>query len=242
MKYKILFLIFLTSCVQSNSQVERQGYSAKGFAYIYNEDDYNNKFISKKFENEKITASHYSLRTGTLIKIINPENNNFINVKILKKSKYPDFYKILITKAIANKLNLNPSAPFVEIYEIKKNKSFIAGKAKTFSEEKNVSSKAPIEAVKINNISKVKIINKIKKNNFSINIANFYSLESAKLLKQKLIKDISDYNHKKLFIKKKKKNMYKLISGPYNAVNLLKNDYIVLKKYGFEDLDINLNE
>ena len=51
-----------------------------------------------------------------------------------------------------------------------------------------------------------------------------------------------NYNTKKLFIQKKKKNMYKLISGPYKAVNSLKNDYIVLKKYGFEDLDINLNE
>jgi hypothetical protein len=40
MKYKILFLIFLTSCVQSNSQVDRQGYSAKGFAYIYNDSAY----------------------------------------------------------------------------------------------------------------------------------------------------------------------------------------------------------
>ena len=34
----------------------------------------------------------------------------------------------------------------------------------------------------------------------------------------------------------------KVISGPYNSVNLVKNDYIKLKNYGFEELDIYINE
>ena len=29
-----------------------------------------------------------------------------------------------------------------------------------------------------------------------------------------------------------------LISGPYNTINFMKNDYILLKKFGFEELDI----
>ena len=242
MNYKIFFFIFIVACVPSNNQVGKQSFNAKGFAYIYNIDDYNKKVITKKFDNDKIVASHHYLKVGTLIKIINPENNNFINVKIVKKSKYPEFYKILITEEGAKKLKLNPSVPFVEIYEIKKNKSFIADKAETFYEEKKVNSKAPVALVKIDNISKEKKIAKVKINKFSINIANFYSLESANLLKKKLEKEMTEYNAKKLFIQKQKKNMYKLISGPYKAVNSLKNDYIILKKYGFEDLDINLNE
>ena len=33
-----------------------------------------------------------------------------------------------------------------------------------------------------------------------------------------------------------------LISGPYNTINLMKNDYILLKKFGFEELNITLND
>ena len=68
---------------------------------------------------------------------------------IKKRSKYPEFYEILITEAVASKLKLNPKIPFVEIQELKKNKSFVAKKAKTFNEEKTIHQKAPITNVKI---------------------------------------------------------------------------------------------
>ena len=42
--------------------------------------------------------------------------------------------------------------------EIKKNKSFIAEKAKIYNEEKKISSKAPVASVKISNISKNKTV------------------------------------------------------------------------------------
>ena len=41
---------------------------------------------------------------------------------------------------------------------------------------------------------------------------------------------------------KKNDNEINLISGPYNTVNLMKNDYILLKTFGFEDLEISANE
>ena len=47
---------------------------------------------------------------------------------------------------------------------------------------------------------------------------------------------------KKIKNKKKKIKKLILISGPYKTINLMKNDYIQLKKFGFEDLDITLNE
>ena len=56
-------------------------------------------------------------------------------------------------------LNLNKDLPILEIIEIKKNKSFVAKKAKIFNEEKKISSKAPVASVQISNISK----NKLKK-------------------------------------------------------------------------------
>ena len=91
--------------------------------------------------------------------------------------------------------------------EIKKNKSFIAEKAKIYNEEKKISSKAPVATVQISNISK----NKENEN------------------KSKLVKKIND-------------KVTHLIAGPYTSVNLLKNDYIKLKNFGFEELDIYINE
>ena len=44
--------------------------------------------------------------------------------------------------------------PMVEVIEIKKNKSFVAAKTKIFKEEEKIHNNAPVETVKINNISK----------------------------------------------------------------------------------------
>ena len=40
----------------------------------------------------------------------------------------------------------------------------------------------------------------------------------------------------------KNKNKIRLLSGPYRSINLMKNDYIQLKNFGFEELDISINE
>ena len=245
MKFNIvILLLFLTSCTSHMSQQNiKTFYNSKGFAYIYSDQDRTNKITSKKFDNEKLSIGHHNLRAGTIVQILNPENNLSLTTKITKRTKYPNFYKILVTKAVSNKLKLNPDVPYVEISEIKKNKSFIAKKAEIHSEEKNVSNKAPIASVKINNISKVKN-NEISKNTkvkkFSMIVAEFYSLQTANLLKKRLTKELSNFDAKMLTIQKRGKNRFELISGPYKAINSLKNDYITLYKYGFEDLDIKL--
>ena len=51
-----------------------------------------------------------------------------------------------------------------------------------------------------------------------------------------------DFDINKLKIKQISKNETYVISGPYTSVNLLKNDYIKLKNFGFEELDIYTNE
>ena len=58
MKYKIIFLLYLLSACTTNSGNFRtstnfQPYSSKGFALIYNFNDYENKIINKKLDNEK---------------------------------------------------------------------------------------------------------------------------------------------------------------------------------------------
>ena len=86
--------------------------------------------------NDKLQISHQNLKTGTLIKISNPKNNESIVLKNIKRIRYPDFYKVLITDAVAQKLKLDKKLPILEIIEIKKNKSFVAEKAKIYTEEK----------------------------------------------------------------------------------------------------------
>ena len=243
MKFRFLLIFLLSSCASEfNRSISKSSYTSNGFAYIYNEFDRANKITSKKFKNEEMTIGHNRLKVGTLLKITNPKNNKFVILKVKKKTSYPEFYQILITESVYYKLELEESLPFVEIQEIKKNKSFIAEKAKTFEEEKKVVNKVPVTGVKIDNISKTKKIKKSKTINFSIIIAEFYSSESANFLKQRIIQEMPNFDNNKILVKKIKKNSFQLISGPYSAVNSLKNDYIILKRNGFEELDVKLND
>ena len=232
MKYKIIliFSLFL-SCTTNYTKLDNKiPYNAKGFAYIYNEDDFKNKIIKGKLDNSKLQVSHNQLKVNTLIKIINLKTKESLIIKNYKKSNFSDFYKILITEEVANKLNIDKDLPLVEILEIKKNKSF---KVK----------KATITSVTISNISKNRSLKKKEKDEkMYILIASFYSRNTAEFLKKRIIKELPNYDKEKLKILTKKPKEINLISGPYNAVNLMKNDYIQLKKFGFEDLDITLNE
>ena len=51
-----------------------------------------------------------------------------------------------------------------------------------------------------------------------------------------------EFDIKKLKIKKVNNKETQVISGPYNSINSVKNDYILLKTFGFEELDIFFNE
>ena len=245
MKYRIFFvLFFVLSCApQFNSIHQKNTYAAKGFAYIYNDFDFNKKIIKGRMNNDKMQISHQNLRTGTLLKIINPKNNETIVLKNIKRIKYPDFYKVLITKPVAEKLKLDSNLPLLELIEVKKNKSFVAEKAKIYSEERKIPSKAPVASVKISNISKnePKKTQKTSEQIF-INVASFYSIETAKFLKKRIINEVNDLDLNKLKIKKVNNKETQVILGPYNSVNLLKNDYIKLLNFGFEELNIFIDE
>ena len=245
MKYKLLIsLFFLTYCSPHFTKLDnRKPYNSTGFAYVYNEKDYVEKIIKKKMNNKLLQISHKDLKTGTLIKLINPKTNQSLTLKNIQKINYPDFYKILITKPVADKLNINEELPLIEILEIKKNKSFIAEKAKIYQEEKKIFSKAPVTSVQISNISKKKLnIKTNNKENIYILIASFYTNEAANLLKKRIIHEISNYDNTKLKTKKRSSKEFEVLSGPYKSINLLKNDYIGFKNFGFEELDIYIYE
>ena len=248
MKYNIILIfLFLLSCNKNyyNTKVKTT-YNSKGFAFIYNESDFDNKLIKYKFNNENLEASHKSLKAGSYIKLINPKNNKSLILQNKRKVDYPLLYKVLITKPVSKELELNENLPFVEIIEVKKNKSFIAKKTKIYKEEEKIHSNAPVESVKIDNISKNKSKKKSikKKSNEKIYIVlgDFYSKTSAETLIKRINKNLSNFDGKKLSIKMKNRNKIRLLSGPYRSINLMKNDYIQLKNFGFEELDITINE
>ena len=244
MKFKYFTLIFfLLSC--TNNSFEKGNISnskiSNGFALIYNESDFENKIISSKLNSDKIEAAHNKYKKNSIIIITNPVNKKSLQLAISKKINYPDFYKVIITKELSEKLNLDPNMPFVEVERRVKNKSFIAKKAVTYSEEQNVLTKAPVAKIKINNISKSSNDKSKKRSDvkFSIIIGEFYSKKWASSLIELLI---NENIKKEVFsIKTLGKNNYQLIAGPYTSINTLKNDYFKLNRYGFDNLDIKKN-
>ena len=244
-KFLIIFLFTLSCSPHLTTFNQKQPYIAKGFAYIYNENDYQKKIIRGKMNNNILQISHQNLKTGTLIKLINIKTNESIVLKNTKRIKYPDFYKILISKPVAEKLNLSEDLPILEIIEIKKNKSFVAAKAKISIEEKKIPSKAPVASVQISNISKNNNKSIVLKNNSDkiyMHIGTFYSIKNARFLKKRITQELKNLDSKKLKIKKINNKETQVIVGPYTSVNLLKNDYIKLKNFGFEELNIFINE
>ena len=235
MKYKIIILFFLTSCT-ANTYLDKGSftYSAKGFA----------KIEKQSFSNldGKLFVSHNKLSLGTKIILTNPTYGKSLEMIIRKKVKYNNFYKVLISQDIAEKLNLDLNFPYIEINEIKSNKSFIAKKAVTENIERKIANKAPVTKINIDNLTKPVKTKKKKFKNYSILVAEFYNIESAKMLKKRLVSILESSNYHLMYIKKKNEKSYELLMGPYNTINKLKNDYIVLNDSNFEDLDIIINE
>jgi hypothetical protein len=200
MKYKIILLFLLSSCINSNHVGnDNFSYSAKGFAKIDTQSS-----LAKK---DIYFAHHNKLKLGTKISLTNPANGKSLETVIKKKIKYNNFYKVLISKSIVVELDLDSNFPYIEIIEKKTNKSFIAKKAITETVEKKIANKAPITKINIDNLTKSKNTTKTKVKNYSILVAEFYSLESAQILKKKVVSMLENSNYKLIYIKKKKKNL-----------------------------------
>ena len=244
MKYRyLLILILLFSCKDIKvNNYNKPVYSSKGFAYIYTKDDLEDKIIKKNINFEEIILAHNTVRRGALIKVTNPKNGKNVILKNSFKLNYPDFYKVLITKSLSIELGLNENIPYVEVEEIKKNKSFIAKKAETHDEEKQLKVKAPVEKIKISNIGKT--INKTTENKpkFIIILGNFYSFESAELLKKRIKAESEILREKKITIFKKNKHNFEVFLGPYKTIKKIKNDYIALKQINFDEVDVQIYE
>tara|TARA_Y100000590_G_scaffold443079_1_gene572059 strand:+ start:1885 stop:2640 length:756 start_codon:yes stop_codon:yes gene_type:complete len=239
----ILLFLFLFNCAnlktdQLNNKKEKIYYTSNGFALIYEDYLYKDGVIHKKINNEDIIVIHSSLKKNTPIKITNPQNSISLKAKINFKSTYPEIFNILISKKAASILQLDPNNPYIEFSEIKKNKTFVAKKSNTFDEEKNVAEKAPVNEVKMDDISQQNNAEtkKLKSDyNFVLVIGTFYYEKSAFDLKNELVGKTKKNNFS---VKKLSKNKYRLSVGPFKNFNSLKSTYISLNNLGFSDLNI----
>ena len=220
-KIILLFCFFLIfSCDQNPKKINYESgfknYTNKGFTLIYDEKLYKNKDLNRKMNDRSLLVFSNALKKETPVKITNLINGKYLIAKVGKKTRYPEFYNSVISKRIAEDLNLDVNQPYIELKTLDQNNSFIIGKAKTFEEEK--------EVIKSKDIF-----------NYIIKIADLYFLESAKILKERLA---NEYNINNVKIIKLSKNNYRIYKGPFKNLESIKKDYKDIIKLNFENIEI----
>ncbi len=244
-KFIFIFLLLLNSCDQSiyrNKQntntIIFDRYKNSGFALIYND----NLEDIKKIENRSLSIYHKSLKKKSIVKITNPVNGNSLIAEVKSnKVKFSNFYNSVLSERIAQILELDANEPYVEIVLISKESTFVAKKAKTFEEESKVAQKAPIDGIQINDLNLKKVKTKTIQNktfSYSIKIADFYYLDTAQIMFDRIKKEASIKNLK---IIKLSKTKYRLLIGPFNDIKSLQIDFDKMNLFNFENLEVLKN-
>jgi len=248
---KILLLIFFLSvsnCTTGTliknkpSKTLVNGYSNKGFALVYNENLYKQKIVTKKISERSLIVFQKNLKINTQVKITNILNNKSIIGIVGKKSKYPLFNNSVLSIRIADELDLNFDQPYVEILEILENSIFVAQKAKTYEEEKNVAVKAPVDGISINDLNIKKKDDKKTFNtkfSYTIKIADFYFNDTALMMLSRIKTESLIENPK---IKKISDKKYRVYLGPFNNINSLQKSYNDISILEFENIEIIRND
>ena len=249
-KILILFLFFLNSCTTPIVKVEdipekrfvRNVFVNKGFGLMYDDNLYKNKEVTKKIDDRSLTIFQKNLKKGTKVKITNLLNNKSVLARVGSNSQYPPLYNSVVSKRIFDELELNKNEPYIEILEIIEGSTFIAKKAKTYEEEKQVADKAPVDGISINNLSSTEIEEKIDKKikyDYIVKVADFYYLKSAQTMKKKIV---TETNIKKVSIMKISANNFRVFLGPFKDLNLIKKAFDDMNVINFENLEIIRNE
>ena len=244
----ISIILSFTNCTTANFKVNQLNMSSdnnfvnRGFALIYSEDLFNKKIISNIVDEQTLIIFQKYLKKNTQVKITNILNNKSLIAIVGKKSDYPSFNNSVISRRIADELNININEPYVEILEIPKNSVFIAKKAKTFDEEKNVANKAPVNNISINDLNeakKKKIEKTIKKFSYIIKIGDFYFNDTAYLMIERIKVETKI---KKASVKMISGKKYRVYLGPFNNINSLQNSYYDIDMLDFENIEIIKND
>tara|TARA_B100000780_G_scaffold233558_1_gene173735 strand:+ start:628 stop:1389 length:762 start_codon:yes stop_codon:yes gene_type:complete len=245
----IIIFLLLTNCktVKPNNYIENifieKNFTNRGFALIYNEKLFIDGLITRKINERSLIIFQKSLKINTHVKITNILNNKSLVAKVGKRANYPLFNNSVLSMRIAEELNLNSNEPYVEIKSLISSSSFIAKKAKTYDEEKNVATKAPVNSISIDNLLE-ETNNKIKKDSnekflYEIKIADFYFMDTAKMMSKRILEETKITNPK---IKKITKERYRVYLGPFNNINSLQKSYNDISILMFENIEIIKND
>ena len=202
---------------------------------------YNESLDLKKLDNRSLKIFHKTLKKNSSVKLTNPLNNKSLIATVKTKDNFSNFYNSVISKRIAEILELDLNEPYIEITLISKNSTFVAKKSKTFEEEKEVAEKAPVDGILINDLNQKKVQNdkiKNKKFSYSIKIADFYYKDSAKIMINRIK---NEANLKKIKIIKLSETKYRVLLGPFNDINSLKESFEKMNSLYFENLEIIKN-
>ena len=240
----ILFSFLVFGCNQTiknpkntNFNIEKK-YSNIGFALIF--DDKLEKI--RKIDDRSLFIYHKNLKKKSSVKITNPKNGKSVIAEVKSnKQKFSDFYNSVISKRIAEDLELDFDEPYLQIILVSKDSTFIAKKTKTFEAEKKVAEKAPIDGILINDLSQNNQVKKIiKKDNFSysVKIADFYYKDTALIMLSR-IKNETSLNEPQ--IQELSKTKFRVVIGPFNDIKSLKETFEKLKLLNFENLEILKN-
>ena len=249
MKFKniliLLIIIFLNGCAEFdntniktiNSKLEKK-YKNSGFTLIYNEN-----LDIKTLDDRSLYIYHKHLKKKSFVKMTNPVNGKSLIAEVKSnRIKFSNFYNSVITNRIAETLELNIEEPFIEIVLISKNSTFIAKKAKTFEEEKEIADKAPIDGIKISSlgneaqdITKKTFDNKFS---YSIKVADFYYKKTAQLMIDRIKSETSIKDIKMIQFSK---TNYRVLIGPFSDINSLRESFEKMNSLYFENLEILKN-
>ena len=251
MHYKKLLILFFfivhSSCTSVSVKndiriIEKETFSNKGFTLVYSNILYDEKIVSNKLQERELIIFQRNLKKNTQVKISNILNNKSLIVKVGKKTKYPLFNNSVISARIAKELDINLDEPYVEIIAIPENSLFIAKKAKTFDEEKNVANKVPVNDISIDNLNdtqKVSIKSTPKtKFSYTIKIADFFFEDTA----VSMIKRIKSETNQSGKIKKISDKKYRVYLGPYTNINSLQKSYNSINILEFDNIEIIKND
>ena len=247
-KLLLIIFLFITGCATYNIEktekifVNKKNFRNKGFTLVYNDNLYSKKIVSKKIDNRSLIIFQKNLKKGTTVKIKNILNDKTIIAKVGSNSKYPSFNNSVISDRISKEIDLDIDEPYVEIIEILMDSAFIAKKAKTFDEEKQVANKAPIDEINVNNLNdNNKKIKKIKKSQFNylIKIADFYFKNTAFAMIDRIEKETPINN---AVVKNLSKTQYRVIIGPFDDINSLQKAFNDINILEFENIEIIKND
>ncbi len=244
MNYKILLILFsfcLISCVQIPKELDKteikleKKYSNSGFALIFEE----SLDKIKKLDDRSLMIYHKSLKRKSAVKITNPKNGKSLIAEVKSNNqKFSDFYNSVISKRIAEDLDLDFNEPLLVISLVSRNSTFIAKKSKIYEEEKKVAEKAPIDGIQIKDLNST--LKKKKKNtklkfSYSIKLADFYYKSSAKTMISRIKNETNIKNSK---IQQISKTKFRVLIGPFSDIKSLKESYEKLRPMNFENLEI----